>query len=298
MANYHTRQSLSRHLAVSVVIPAFNEEAIVGKVVSEVNAVLAGTNYTYEVLVVDDGSEDATSQNARVNGARVIRHPYNKGNGAAVKTGIREAQGEVVILMDGDGQHNPQDILRLLARIPEYDMVVGARRRDSDTDWYRKWGNTIYNWLASYLTGFKIEDLTSGFRAFRRELMLRFVPLFPNSFSYPTTCTTAFIKAGYNVLFVPVHTRRRVGRSKIKFFRDGMRFFLIIARAIMLFHPLKVFVPFSLLSFVLGVIEMTRASTRLGRLYMPNSAATLIEGCILLFLMGLMAEQIATLRDL
>ncbi len=232
---------------VSIIIPAFNEEAVIGSVVTG----LRQAGAWLEILVVDDASTDATAAAAERAGARVIRHPYNKGNGAAVKTGILEARGEVVLLMDGDGQHDPQEAPRLAETIGVFDMVIGARQA-GDQSATRAFGNAVFNALASWLSGRAVPDLTSGFRAARRSLLLEILHLLPNGFSYPTTSCLTFLKAGYNVSFVPIAARPRVGRSKIRPLDDGVKFLLIILKIVTLYSPLKVFFPVAAASFLLG----------------------------------------------
>ena len=275
---------------VSVVIPAFNEADAIAAVVSALQA--AGP--WHEVVVVDDGSRDATAEKAAAAGARVIRHPYNKGNGAAVKSGIRGATGEYVLILDGDGQHRPEDALRIVSRLGEFDLVIGARSRATQATHARRFGNGALNSLASYLTGREIPDLTSGFRAARREHLREFLHLLPNGFSTPTTTTLAFIKAGYNVAFEPVEARVRVGQSKIRFAQDGAKFLMIILKIVTLFSPLRVFLPVSLAAFVVGaayglVTVVTQSK-------IPNGAVLLIMFAVIVFLVGLVSEQIAALR--
>jgi glycosyltransferase involved in cell wall biosynthesis len=224
----------------------------------------------------------------------VIRHPYNKGNGAAVKTGIRQATGDFVLIVDADGQHRPEDALRLVARLGEFDLVVGARSAATQATQARRGGNAVLNWLASYLTGRPIPDLTSGFRGARREYLREFLHLLPNGFSTPTTTTLAFIRAGYNVAFEPIHARPRVGRSKIRFARDGAKFFLILLKVITIFSPLRIFVPISACTFVLGALYGAYTALVHGRI--PNGAVLLILFAVVVFLVGLVSEQIASLR--
>src|SRR5205814_5527332 len=230
--------------------PAHNEGDAIGAVIGKARALRPQA----EILVVDDGSGDDTSEVALAAGARVIRHPYNKGNGAAVKTGLRNAHGEVVLLLDADGQHPPEDIERVLAGIGQYDLVVGARTRQSESALIRDVGNALFNGLATYLSGYPIPDLTSGFRAMKRDLIMEFIHLLPNLYSYPTTSTLAFLKAGYNVQFVPIRARKGTGRSNTKILRDGTRAIVIILRMITLFAPMKIFLPISAVLFVLGII--------------------------------------------
>jgi len=272
---------------VSIVIPAFNEEQAIAGVVTQLLALAPWA----EVLVVDDGSSDATASCAEHAGARVVRHPYNKGNGAAVKTGIREAKGEIVLLMDADGQHDPEDARKLTGPVGAYDMVIGARAaRDQAAT--RAVGNWVFTTLASLLTGRPIPDLTSGFRAARRDRLLEVLPLLPNGFSYPTTSCLAFLKAGYNVAFEPVRVRPRVGTSKIRVVRDGVRFLLIILKIVTLYSPLKVFVPIAAAAFALGAAYGGWNVAVHGKI--PMGAGLLLQLAVVVFLFGLISEQIAS----
>jgi glycosyltransferase involved in cell wall biosynthesis len=220
----------------------------------------------------------------------VVRHPYNKGNGAAVKTGIRAAQGEVVLLMDGDGQHAPEEAARLVAGIGTYDMVIGARAA-ADQAATRALGNAIFKALASWLTGRRIHDLTSGFRAARRDLLLEIVHLLPNGYSYPTTSCLAFLKAGHNLAFEPVRARKATGRSKMRVGRDGVRFVLIIFKIVTLYSPLKIFFPLAAGAFALGTAYAAWNVWSFGKI--PMGAALLIQLAVVVFLFGLISEQIA-----
>ena len=275
---------------VSVVIPAYNEGAVIAQVV----AALAASGPWHEIIVVDDGSKDDTGRHASAAGAIVVRHPYNKGNGAAVKSGIRRATGEHVLILDGDGQHSPEDAQRLVARLGEYDLVIGARSTSTQATHARRFGNTALNRLASYLTGRDIPDLTSGFRAARRECLREFLHLLPNGFSTPTTTTLAFIKAGYNVTFEPTEARQRVGQSKIRFAQDGVKFFIIILKIVTLFSPLRVFLPISLAAFALGAAYA--AWTIATQSHVTNSSVLLIMLAVIVFLVGLVSEQISAMR--
>ena len=276
--------------ATSVVIPAFNEAAVIGQVV----AGLASAAQWHEIIVVDDGSTDETSARAREAGATVITHPYNKGNGAAVKTGVRHATGDWVLVTDGDGQHATSDGLRLVARLGEYDLVIGARSSASQATAGRRVGNRILNWLASYLTGRAIPDLTSGLRAARRAHLLEFIHLLPNGFSTPTTTTLSFIKAGYSVTFEPAEASVREGELKIRLARDGVKFFLILLRVITLFSPLRIFVPIAAIPFALGTgYGVWTVATQL---HVTNSSVILVVLGVIVFLIGLVSEQISALR--
>lgn len=276
--------------SVSIVIPAFNEADGIGALVRD----LAAAGAWHEILVIDDGSRDATAAHAEAAGARVLRHPYNKGNGAAVKSGIRAATGEYVLVIDGDGQHSPADATRLVSRLGEYDLVVGARSNATQAGPARRAGNAILNWLASYLTEREIPDLTSGFRGARRQGLLEFFHLLPNGFSTPTTTTLAFIKAGYNVAFEPVQARGRQGASKIRFARDGVKFLLILVRVITIFSPFRIFLPIAGASFLLGAGYALW--TIVTQHHIAPASVLLILLAVQVFLIGLVSEQISALR--
>jgi glycosyltransferase involved in cell wall biosynthesis len=273
-----------------VIVPAFNEGAAITAVVG---ALKAGAPW-HEVIVVDDGSSDDTGERAREAGAIVVRHPYNKGNGAAVKSGVRRATGAHVLIVDGDGQHRPGDAQRLVSKLGEYDLVIGARSAATQATVARRVGNAALNWLASYLTERHIPDLTSGFRAARRECLVEFLHLLPNGFSTPTTTTMAFLKAGYSVAFEPIDAEQRVGTSKIKFARDGAKFFLILLKIITIFSPLKVFVPVSVVTFATG--SLYAVWTIWTQSHVTNSSVLLIMLAVVIFLVGLVSEQISALR--
>lgn len=275
---------------VSVVIPAYNEADAIAAVIADLRAAATW----HEVIVVDDGSSDDTASRAAAAGGTVVRHPYNKGNGASVKTGIRTATGEYVLIMDGDGQHRPEDARRIAARLGEYDLVIGARSRSTQATSTRRYGNGALNRLAGYLTDRDIPDLTSGFRAARRAHLREFIHLLPNGFSTPTTTTLAFIKAGYNVTFEPIEARQRLGQSKIRLARDGAKFLMIILRIVTMFSPLRVFVPVSLASFAIGAgYAIWTIATQL---HITNSSVLLIIFAVIVFLVGLISEQISALR--
>jgi glycosyltransferase involved in cell wall biosynthesis len=276
--------------SVTIVVPAFNEGASIGPVVTELRAAASW----HDVLVIDDGSTDGTGRAAEAAGARVIRHPYNKGNGASVKTAIRAATSEWIAIVDGDGQHRPEDTVRLIAPLGEYDLVVGARDSATQATVGRRAGNAVLNWLASYLTERPIPDLTSGFRAARRECLQEFIHLLPNGFSTPTTTTLAFLKAGYNVAFEPIAARPRVGTSKIRFASDGAKFLLILLKVITIFSPLRIFAPVSALAFAIG--SAYGAWNFIYHSRIPNGAVLLLMFAIIIMLVGLVSEQISTLR--
>lgn len=277
-------------LALSVVIPAKNEVATIGALVERIR----NSRPEAEILVVDDGSTDDTGAVAEAAGARVVRHPESLGNGAAVKSGARAARGRIICFMDADGQHDPGDIAALLAKLDSgYAMVVGARSSGSQANVGRSVANGLYNRFASLISGRRIPDLTSGFRAVRAELFRRFLHLLPNGFSYPTTITMAFLRSGYPVGFVPIHAARRKGNSHIRPIRDGVRFLVIIFKVATLYAPLKIFVPASLLFFVTGLLYYLYTYVTIGRF--TNMSMLILSASVIIFLIGLISEQITAL---
>jgi glycosyltransferase involved in cell wall biosynthesis len=276
---------------VSILIPVFNEAARLGDILTAVRALrLTGS----EIIVIDDGSSDGSADVAMSAGANVIRHPYNIGNGAAIKTGIRAARGRLLVLMDGDGQHKPEDIPRLLAEARNYHMVVGARAKGSKLRFHRYVANVIYNLLASYVTRFKVKDLTSGFRVLSRLEALRYIDLLPNTFSYPTTLTLAFLRSGLTVKYVPIQTLYRAGQSKISLVKDGVRFLLIITKIATLFSPLRIFLPVSIFFFLGGTANYIYTYVTQHRF--TNMSVFLLTTAVIIFMLGLISEQIALLR--
>jgi glycosyltransferase involved in cell wall biosynthesis len=274
----------------SVVIPAFNEAPAIGPLITALRSAAAW----HEILVIDDGSSDDTGARAAAAGARVIRHPYNKGNGAAVKSGIRQATGAFVLIIDADGQHPPGDALRLVSHLDAYDLVIGARSRATQAGVARRLGNAVLNAIASYLTEQRIPDLTSGFRAARRACLAEFLHLIPNGFSTPTTTTLAFMKAGYSVRFEPIEARVRQGASKIRLASDGVGFFLILIKVITIYSPLRVFLPVSAAAFVVGAAYAVW--TIVTQSHVTNSSVLLILLSVVILLVGLVSEQISSLR--
>ncbi len=277
--------------SISVVIPVRNEADNLGPVVAGVRRVLGADA---DIVVVDDGSSDESAQIAVAAGARAIRHPYGMGNGAAVKTGIRHARGEWLVLMDGDGQHDPADIPSLIGLLDCHDLVVGARARQGQASIGRALANWLYNSLASYVTQRRIPDLTSGFRAVRRRVVRPYLYLLPNTFSYPTTITLAFMRSGRSVAYVPITVHRRAGASKIRWLADGSRFVIIIMKIATLFAPLRVFLPVSIGCAVAGLVNYVYTFVTMHRF--TNMSALLIMTGVVVFLLGLIAEGIADLR--
>jgi glycosyltransferase involved in cell wall biosynthesis len=276
---------------VSIIIPAYNEAQTIGDVIKKVMVLYPD----FEVIVVNDGSTDDTAAVAKAAGALVYSHPQNIGNGAAVKSGIRFASGKILVFMDGDGQHRPEEIKELLACFPDYDMVVGARSKGHQASLGRAFANRVYNWLASYVAKFPIQDLTSGFRAVKSEIAHNFLYLLPNTYSYPTTLTLGVMRSGRSVKYVPIHTENRTrGKSKIRVFRDGVRFFLIIAKICTLYSPFRIFLPLSIIMFLLGLSYYIYTFIVWGRF--TNMSALLFTTSILIFMMGLISEQICQMR--
>ncbi|RKG38081.1 glycosyltransferase family 2 protein [Acinetobacter rongchengensis] len=274
----------------SVVLPAKNEAGAIKETIHKIRQL----DFIYEIIVVNDGSTDDTQKIAEQAGAIVISHPYSKGNGAAIKTGARNALGDVIIFMDADGQHDPDDISRLIAKIEEgYDLVVGARQKGSQASVGRGVANSLYNNLATYMSDHKVEDLTSGFRAVRAEKFKEFIYLLPNGFSYPTTSTMAFFRAGYSVAYIPIHAAKRIGKSHIHPIKDSVRFFLIIFKIATLYSPLKMFLPFAVALFILATAWYGYTLYEYSRF--TNMSALLYTGSIMIFLMGLISEQITAL---
>lgn len=286
---------------VSVILPIYEEAQAVRELIPQIVETLISEDVSFEIVAVDDGSKDETPivlrdlREAYKGHLRIVRHLYNKGNGAALRTGARVAAGEIIVTMDSDGQHSPSDLLELISKIPPYDLVIGARRKTYQGSWYRNLANRFYNRFASWLSHTEVQDLTSGYRAMRRSIVLHFLPLFPSGFSTPTTTTLAFLKSGYNVAFVPIDVRpRSSGESKIRIWDDGARFVVIILRMIMLYDPLRIFLPTGGFLAFLGVLAWVAGLLNAGRLVLPNSAIFLFIATILTWLLGLVSSQIAS----
>ncbi len=274
----------------SIVIPAKNEAENLAGLLPELKRLYQAA----EIIVVNDGSTDDTAGICQQLDIHVITHQYSKGNGASIKSGARAASKEIIVFMDGDGQHQPQDVARLLQAMESgMDMVVGARGRESQASIGRLLANSIYNKLSSWISGHHIKDLTSGFRAVRRDKFLKFLYLLPNGFSYPTTCTMAFFRAGYSVSYIPIVTAERQSKSHINVFKDGVRFFVIIFKIGTLFSPLKIFIPFSFSFFLMCFFYYLY--TYLSSHSFTNMGAVLFTASIIIFLIGLVSEQITTL---
>ena len=286
---------------ISVILPIFNEASTINDVITNVIEKLREEGINFEVIAVDDGSTDETPAKLTAlrkkypNYVRVARHLFNRGMGAALRSGTRIAKGSIIVYKDADGQHTPNDIKKLIELIPPYDLVIGSRTKEYQSSWYRRAANNFYNWFASWLSQTEVKDLTSGFRAMRREAVVHFLPLFPNGFSAATTTTLAFLKAGYNVAFLPIDVGKRAGgKSKISLWGDGTQFLLIILRMIMLYDPLRIFFPTGMILSLLGFIAGFAGVLNAQRLLLSNSAILLFLAAILTWLLGLIAGQVAS----
>lgn len=277
---------------ISIVLPAKNESAGLRMLLPEIHRQVS---QEHEIIVVNDGDDSETRLICEQNNCRCVAHPHSLGNGAAIKSGARAALGEIIVFMDADGQHKPEDIPRLLSRLGEgYDMVVGARGIGSQAGSHRAVANGIYNRLATWMVGHTIKDLTSGFRAVKAEKFRKFLYLLPNGFSYPTTITMCFFRAGYLVDYVPIHAPKRIGNSHIRIWRDGVRFLLIMFRIATLYSPLKLFFPLSLAFFASGIAYSAYTLIEMHRF--TNMGALLLITALLIFLIGLVSEQITMLN--
>ena len=276
---------------ISVIIPCYNESQTIGQLVNNISKLYPD----FEIIVINDDSTDDTSIAAKEAGATVFNHPYNIGNGAAIKSGIRQAKGEILVFMDGDGQHDPKDIARLIEYMPDYDMVVGARFIRSQASVGRALGNKIYNWLASYVAKFKIQDLTSGFRAVKSDLARQFLYLLPNTYSYPTTLTLSVLRSGRPLQYIPIKVKnRKTGKSNIGLFKDGVRFFMIIVKICTMYSPFRIFLPVSFTTFLIGFCYYLYTFFLWGRF--TNMSALLFTTSVVIFMMGLISEQVCQMR--
>lgn len=284
------------NIEVSFIIPCHNEEESISPLIGRIRKVMEERGESFEIIVVDDASKDGTAKAARSAGAKVISHPYNIGNGASVKTGIRAALGGIVVMMDGDGQHPPEVVPQFLDALEDFDMVVGARSKSSHAGSHRLFANTLYNWLASYVSKARILDLTSGFRATRKATAMRHLYLLPNTFSYPTTITMSYLRSGLKIKYVPVEASPRTGtsRSKIRLFYDGTRFILIITRVATIYSPFRVFLPISALLFALGCGYYLYTFLTMHRF--TNMSMLLFMSSLIIFMLGIVSEQISQIR--
>jgi glycosyltransferase involved in cell wall biosynthesis len=275
---------------ISIVLPAKNEARALAQLLPKLRMAQPDA----EIIVVDDGSTDETTKICEENGVRVVHQAYSMGNGAAIKRGARECAGEVIVFLDADGQHDPKNIARLVDKLTQgYDMVVGSRDWSGQAGVGRGIANTFYNWLASWMTGFEVLDLTSGFRVVRANRFREFIHLLPNGFSYPTTITMAFFRSAYPIAYEPIVVHTRIGKSHIRPIRDGIRFLLIIFKIATLYSPLKLFVPASLLFFFSGLANYLYTFVTIHRF--TNMSVLLFSASVIVFLIGLISEQITAL---
>ena len=276
---------------ISIIIPVYNEADAIGDLVLQIRSLYPDV----EVIVINDGSSDDSAAVAGNAGAFVYSHPYNMGNGAAIKSGIRIASGDILVFIDGDFQHDPEDIGKMLEYFPDYDMVVGARSMRGQASFGRALGNKAYNWLASYVAKFKIQDLTSGFRVVKADIARQFLYLLPNTYSYPTTLTLGVLRNGRSLKYIPIHIqKRKTGKSNISLFRDGVRFLMIITKICTLYSPMRIFLPVSLVMFILGFGNYIYTFAKFGQF--TNMSALLFVTSILIFMMSLISEQICQMR--
>ncbi len=288
----------NRHSPISIVIPAHNEERSIGNVLRA----LRGWNERVEIIVVDDGSTDCTGQVAQLAGVRVIRHLHNRGYGAALKTGIRNAAGNLIIIMDADSEHSADQIEKLLDALDDNDMVVGARGKGSNAPWLRRPGKWLLSLVANYLAETRIPDLNSGFRLFRKEVALRFLHILPNGFSFTTTLTLALFKEGYNIAYVPITTKPRIGKSTVSPLRDGLNTLMLIIRIVALFDPIKVFLPASIGLCLIGLVYwitsgLFRFSAHIEpAFHIPTGAMFMLVSSVIVFMFGILADQVSAIR--
>ena len=276
---------------ISIIIPVYNEADTIGDLVLQIRSLYPDV----EVIVINDGSSDDSAAVASNAGAFVYSHPYNMGNGAAIKSGIRIAFGDILVFIDGDFQHDPEDIGKMIDFFPDYDMVVGARSMRGQASFGRALGNKAYNWLASYVAKFKIQDLTSGFRVVKADIARQFLYLLPNTYSYPTTLTLGVLRNGRSLKYIPIQIqKRKTGKSNISLFRDGVRFFMIIAKICTLYSPMRIFLPVSFVMFLLGFANYIYTFATSGRF--TNMSALLFVTSILIFMMSLISEQVCQMR--
>ncbi len=274
--------------SVSIIIPVYNEDRQLASLMDAIGRL----DLDVEVILVDDGSDTRVQPFSSPVEHRIVQHPYNMGNGAAVKSGIRAARGDILVCMDGDGQHDPRDIASLLEHLGPYDMVVGARAGNQHASGSRRFMNRIFNGLASYVTGFRVKDLTSGFRAMRADTAKGLLPFLPNGYSWPTTSTLVLIRSGFSVRYVPVNVQpRRSGRSRIRPVRDAVRFLMIIMKICTLYAPFRIFLPVSLGMFLLGLGNYAYTFFTSGRF--TNMSALMFTAAVIIFMMGLISEQVS-----
>jgi len=276
----------------TIIIPAYNEATVLGDVLQK----LGKPTGCKEIIVVDDGSTDTTANVARNHGVRVISHPFNKGYGAALRTGVLAVETELVVCCDADGQHRLEDVIRVAEEADKFDMVIGARGKDSRKDWLRLPGKTILGWFANILTRQRIPDLNSGLRSFRTTTIKKYLHLMPNGFSFSTTSTIAMLRMGYDVQHVPIVVQQRDGRkSTVKIFQDGFRVSMLILNLTVLFNPMRVFIPLSFVFMLLGLVYFLLYWVVLGADITPGMVMLFVTG-VMIFCLGIICEQVSAIR--
>lgn len=278
---------------ISVIIPVYNEESAIGETIENLKNYLKSFNVVYEIIAVNDGSTDKSGEVLKnIEDIKLIEHPYNKGYGAAIKTGVKNAQYDWVLFFDSDGQHQPQYIGDLLSHKDKYDLIIGIRTKGTQITLSREPGKKILNWIANYLVEQKIPDLTSGFRLVKKENFLHFIHILPNSFSISATSTLAFLKEGYNVKYVPIIGKKRIGKSSLKL-RDGFKVLILILRIMMLFSPLRIFLPISIFLLVFALASL---AYDISQVNLTETTALLFLASFLIFFFGFLADQISNIR--
>jgi len=284
---------MTKEEKISIIMPAYNEASAIGEVLDRL--IPTANENRWEVIVVDDGSNDGTGKIAEEHGAKVLTHPSNRGYGASLSTGVRATDADVVVFIDSDGQQDQNDIPRLLEHIGQYDMVAGARTKDSHIDLHRRPGKKILKWFADYLAKEKIPDINSGFRAFRRDVLLRYLHLMPKGFSFSTTSTFAMLKGDHQIEWIPIKTTRRIGTSTVKQLKHGPETMMLMLRLTVLFDPLRVFLPVSGILILLAAF-MTSINFILYRRAVPASAVFLSISAVIVFMLGLLTDQVSAIR--
>ena len=284
---------------ISIIMPAYNEASAIGEVLDKL--IPTAKENRWEVIVVDDGSNDGTGKIAEEHGAKVLTHPSNRGYGASLSTGVRATNADVVVFIDSDGQQDQSDIPRLLEHIGQYDMVAGTRTKDSYIDLHRRLGKRILKWFADYLAKEKIPDINSGFRAFRRDILLRYLHLMPQGFSFSTTSTLAMLKGDHQIKWIPIKTTKRIGTSTVKQLKHGPETIMLMLRLTVLFDPLRVFLPVSGILMLLAIIATVAniiqdLLNEIYRMAVPTTALFLGISAVIVFMLGLLTDQVSAIR--
>ncbi|MDY0094409.1 MAG: glycosyltransferase family 2 protein [Candidatus Vecturithrix sp.] len=281
--------------SMTVIVPVYNEEGAIAQTLDELLPNIE--NNGWQLIVVNDGSNDGTGQILEHYGnrLRVINHPYNRGYGAALKTGIRAANTELMAICDSDGQHRPEDLMLLYKEASGADIVIGERAPGSRNDLFRVPGKWLLRHAANFIVGRKIADLNSGLRIFRRAFIKKILHLMPEGFSFTSTSTVAAIKMGFLIKFVPIQTRKRIGTSSVRQVRHGFMVLMLILRLAVLFSPLRIFMPISAALTGLGVVYALYVIATV-RLTLANGALFCLLAALMIFFFGLVVDQISVMR--